>query len=115
MFSFMYPKIGYLKRLSVSLIMILTMGCGLINDVIPTPVKENNNNGVDIVDITTSEGKTMNLLVNNENNGDNFSISLSEGDTEYQPPEELPVVIGEPLSQEEIEELLSRLPNLPQM
>lgn len=115
MLSFMFSKISYLKRLSVSLIMILSMGCGLINDVIPTSVNGNKNNEVVVVNNSSTEGKTMNLLVNDENTDDNFSISLSEGETEYQPPEELPVVVGEPLTQEEIEDLLSRLPNLPQI
>jgi len=43
MFKFKLTKIGYLKKLSVSMIMIFTMGCGLINDAIPTPVNNNTN------------------------------------------------------------------------
>ncbi|MBE0687749.1 MAG: hypothetical protein IH585_17285, partial [Anaerolineaceae bacterium] len=112
MFKFKLTKIGYLKKLSVSMIMIFTMGCGLINDVIPTPVNNNENgNSTSIV----SEGKTMNLLVNDENGKDDFSITLSEGKTDYKPPEDLPVVIGEPLTEEEISAILARLPDLPAM
>ncbi|MBW6473345.1 MAG: Ig-like domain-containing protein [Anaerolineaceae bacterium] len=112
MFLFKPTNIGYLKKLSVSLIMIFTMGCGLINDVIPTPV--NNNTNGDSTSIV-SEGKTMNLLVNDENGEDDFSITLSEGKTDYKPPEDLPVVLGEPLTEEEISAILAKLPDLPPM
>lgn len=111
MLSLIFPKIKHLKKLSISLIMILSMGCGLINDAIPTPADTSENSSSTTVQ---TEGKTMNLLVNDENGKDDFSITLSEGKTDYQPPENLPVVIGEPLTEDEIDEILSRLPDLPQ-
>ena len=112
MFTIKYPKWNNLKKMSISLIMIFTMGCGLINDVIPT---QGNNQENGNPTSTVTQGKTMNLLVNDENGVDDFSINLSEGQTDYQPPEDLPVVVGEPLTEEEIAAILARLPDLPQM
>jgi len=111
MLSMFIPKLKNIGKSSISLIMIFTMGCGLINDTIPTPVDTGENYSSTTI---KTEGKTLNMLVNDENTNDEFTIRLSEGKTDYQPPEELPVVIGEPLTEEEIEEILSRLPDLPQ-
>jgi hypothetical protein len=111
MFKKIFPKYHYFKKLLISIPLIFTMGCGLINDVIPTrsPSDQNNNSNPII-----SEGKSMNLLVNNEDDENDFKILLSEGSSDYIPPEELPVIVGEPLSDSEIAEIIARLPKLPQ-
>lgn len=111
MFVKIFPKSRYFKNFIVSITLMFTMGCGLINDVIPTPSTNNHNNNTNSV---ISEGKGMNLLVNNEVGEDDFKILLSEGISDYKPLEELPVIVGEPLSNAEIAEIIARLPNLPQ-
>ncbi len=111
MFTFKYPKMNNLKNIVISMVVIFTMGCGLINDVIPIP-DANHENGNSTTNST--QGKTMNLIVNDENDSNDFSITLSEGKTDYQPPEDLPVVVGEPLTEKEISAILERLPDLPQ-
>ncbi|MDO9087058.1 MAG: alpha-2-macroglobulin family protein [Anaerolineaceae bacterium] len=111
MFVKIFPKSRYFKNFIVSITLIFTMGCGLINDVIPTRLPSDQNNNSNLI---ISEGKSMNLLVNNEDEENDFKILLSEGSSDYKPPEELPIIVGEPLSDSEIAEIIARLPNLPQ-
>ncbi len=110
MLSKKFSQLKHLRKLSISILMLFTMGCGLVNDVIPTiENNESNENSNSII----TEGKTMNVLVNEDTGEDDFQITLSEGNTAYIPPEELTVVTGEPLTEEEISAILARLPDLP--
>ncbi len=107
---FKFLNFTQIKKMSLSLLLIFTMGCGWVNEIIPTPVNNNSSEGTPSVN---SEVKTMNMLVNDDNQNDDFIINLSEGKSDYLAPEEATVVVGEPLSEEEIAAILSRLPDLP--
>jgi len=112
--SFNFHNSKNLKKLALSILLIFTMGCGLLNNLFPGKAKTLDEPGQRGETPTTkTEKKTMNLLLNDDNNNQDFIINLSEGKSDYKPPEELPVIAGEPLTAEEIATILSRLPNLP--
>ncbi len=71
-----------------------------------------------LVETTTSGGRTVEVSVGSrgggveESGGETLNISLSEGQAVPQAAASLPVASGEPLSEEEIEQILARLPDL---
>lgn len=107
--AFKHNHYEWIKRLFVSLTLLFSFGCGMINQVIPTPADKHD---TDPVISNNSGGKSMDLS-HNQLNDDGFSMTLSEGKGQYKPPVSLPVLSGEPLTTKEINTIIDRIPDLP--
>ena len=98
----------------LSIIMLLSMGCGLLENIIPGNSPGILNSGSDPISPDPSqEGNVVTQIDNPQTPEEAFTIRLSEGQEQPQDYQPLPVATGELLTDEEIAAILDRLSELP--
>jgi alpha-2-macroglobulin len=95
-------------RVPILIAVLLLISSGVIIAILYRSLADTNGKGVPIGSSTTTQGGVSTM----ESIPSPAPIGLSEGQPQPQAVEPLPVMAGDPLSEEQIEQILARLPGL---
>ncbi len=98
----------------LAVILLFSLSCSALQGIFPWDKKSEDGSNPTYVD-QNNQGSVMSasLDVENRGEGNGFVIQLSEGSSEPQEATPIEPVEGEPLTPEEVESILARMPEMP--